>query len=189
MNESNEWGQVYILECISQYDASDSKECENCIERVLPRLSHANPAVALGAVKVVLKFMDYVSNADAMRNYNKKVAAALVTLLSAEPEIQYIALRNVNFILQKKSTIFEKNVKVFFCKYNDPIYVKTEKIDILVKVAEASNVDVILGELKEYSNDIDQELVRQSVKAIGHVAIKVDRAAKKSIEVISGILQ
>jgi len=44
---------------------------------------------------------------------------------------------------------------VFFCKFNDPVYVKLEKIDILVKVADEKNVDIILAELKEYAGDID----------------------------------
>ena len=33
----------------------------------------------------------------------KKLAPPLVTLLSAEPEIQYVALRNINLIVQKRS--------------------------------------------------------------------------------------
>lgn len=44
---------------------------------------------------------------------------------------------------------------------------KLEKIDILVKVADKKNVESILNELKEYANDMDMELVRKSVKAIG----------------------
>lgn len=31
-----------------------------------------------------------------------KLAPPLVTLLSAEPEIQYVALRNINIIVQKR---------------------------------------------------------------------------------------
>ena len=49
-------------------------------------------------------------------------------------------------------------MKVFYCKYNDPVYVKLEKIDVLVKVADEKNVDGILGELKEYSNDMDFDI-------------------------------
>jgi len=32
----------------------------------------------------------------------KKLAPPLVTLLSAEPEIQYVALRNINLVVQKR---------------------------------------------------------------------------------------
>lgn len=79
-------------------------------------------------------------------------------------------------------------MRVFFCKFNDPIYVKLEKIDILVKVADEKNADIILNELKEYSNDVDVELVRKSVKAIGHIILKVDKAVKKAVEIIKEIV-
>ena len=40
-------------------------------------------------------------------------------------------------------------MRVFFCKYNDPPYVKVEKLDIMVRLANERNVDTLLGELKE----------------------------------------
>lgn len=59
LNDANEWGKIYILEGIAcSYDTSDAKESENIIERVLPMLTHNNPAVILSAVKTVLKFMN-----------------------------------------------------------------------------------------------------------------------------------
>ena len=97
--DSNEWGKVYILETIASYDTSDSKESENIIERVMPQVTHNNPAVVLSAVKVMLKFMDNITNQDLMKGVLKKLGNPLVTLLSSEPEIQYVALRNINFIL------------------------------------------------------------------------------------------
>jgi|TARA_B100001142_G_scaffold330259_1_gene397392 vesicle coat complex subunit len=54
-----------------------------------------------------------------------------VTLLSAEAEIQYIALRNINLIIEKYPNILQNEIKVFFCKYNDPIYVKHEKLETM----------------------------------------------------------
>ena len=63
--------------------------------------------------------------------------------------------------------IFENNVKVFYCKFNDPVYVKLEKVDILVKVSDKNNCEQILLELKEYSSDVDMELVGAAIKAIG----------------------
>lgn len=87
VNDCNEWGQIYILEAISTYDTNDSKESESIIERVLPRLAHNNPAVILSSIKVILKFIDYISNAELMKGVVKKLAAPLITLLSCEPEI------------------------------------------------------------------------------------------------------
>jgi AP-1 complex subunit beta-1 len=58
VNDSNEWGQVYILEAVALYEVEDPKEAENIVERILPRLAHNNPAVILAAVKVILKCTD-----------------------------------------------------------------------------------------------------------------------------------
>jgi len=34
-------------------------------------------------------------------------------------------------------------VQVFFCKYNDPIYVKMEKLEIMIRLASERNVDQV----------------------------------------------
>ncbi len=73
---------------------------------------------------------------------------------------------------------------MFYCKFNDPVYVKLEKIDILVKVADDKNVDGILGELREYSNDMDLDIIKKSVKAIGQIILKIDSASKKAVTIL-----
>ena len=35
----------------------------------------------------------------------KKLSAPLVTLLSSEPEIQFVALRNISLVIQKRSVV------------------------------------------------------------------------------------
>jgi vesicle coat complex subunit len=77
---------------------------------------------------------------------------------------------------------------VFFCKFNDPVYVKLEKIDILVKVADDKNADIILNELKEYANDMEIELIRSSIKAIGTIILRVDKAAKRAVEILQELV-
>lgn len=60
--DANEWGKIYIMEGISSYETSDPKESENIIERVLPMLTHNNPAVILSAVKTILKYIDNIDS-------------------------------------------------------------------------------------------------------------------------------
>lgn len=74
-------------------------------------------------------------------------------------------------------------------RYNDPSYVKMEKLDILVKVADNGNIDLIISELKEYCNDLDPDFVRKSVKAIGIVAVKVERCAKWAVEILQELVK
>lgn len=95
-------------------------------------------------------YMDVIQSEEVIRTLCRKMSAPLVTLLSKEPEIQYVALRNMSLILQKRPTILQQEMKVFFCKYNDPIYVKMEKLEIMIALATERNIDQVLLEFKEY---------------------------------------
>ena len=57
---------------------------------------------------------------------------------------------------------------MFFCKYNDPIYVKMEKLEIMIKLASDKNIDQVLLEFKEYATEVDVDFVRK-VRAAGRV--------------------
>ena len=59
--------------------------------------------------------------------------------------------------------------QVFFVKYNDPIYVKLEKLDIMIRLASPHNITQVLAELKEYATEVDVDFVRKSVRAIGRL--------------------
>ncbi|EPS65048.1 hypothetical protein M569_09731, partial [Genlisea aurea] len=189
LNECTEWGQVFILDALSKYKATDARDAENIVERVTPRLQHANCAVVLSAVKMILLQMELITSTDVVRNLCKKMAPPLVTLLSAEPEIQYVALRNINLIVQKRPTILAHEIKVFFCKYNDPIYVKMEKLEIMIKLASDRNIDQVLLEFKEYATEVDVDFVRKAVRAIGRCAIKLERAAERCISVLLELIK
>lgn len=43
--------QVFILDSLAKYSPVDGREAEGIIERVTPRLQHANSAVVMSAVK------------------------------------------------------------------------------------------------------------------------------------------
>ena len=78
---------------------------------------------------------------------------------------------------------------MFFCEYNDPIYVKMTKLEVLMRIANDNNIEQILAELKEYSSEIDVDFVRKSVRAIGICAVKIEKAANRCIEVLLDLIQ
>ncbi|GAM28894.1 hypothetical protein SAMD00019534_120700 [Acytostelium subglobosum LB1] len=189
LNECTEWGQVFILNALCKYTPRDTKDAESVCERVAPRLQHANSAVVLSAVKVLMRFLNYVNAQDIVKLYCKKMAPPLVTLLSKEPEIQFLGLRNINLIVQKRPEILQYEMKVFFCKYNDPIYVKMEKLEIMIMLANEKNIDEVLLEFKEYATEVDVEFVRKAVRAIGRCAIKIDPSSERCIQVLLDLIQ
>jgi len=60
-----------------------------------------------------------------------------------------VALRNILLIIQRRPAILANDVRVFFCKYNDPIYVKMAKLEIMYRLTKEDNVNEVLAELKE----------------------------------------
>jgi AP-1 complex subunit beta-1 len=115
LNECTEWGQVFILDALAKYEPS-AKDAEDIIERVTPRLKHANSAVAMSAVKVIMKYLDAIKNNPKLEQtlILEKLPPPLITLLSEQKsEIQYVALRNINLIVQKKPDILSNGVKHF----------------------------------------------------------------------------
>jgi AP-1 complex subunit beta-1 len=111
-----------------------------------------------------------------------------VTLVSSQPEVQYVALRNIDLLLQKQPDILSKEMRVFFCKYNDPPYLKLQKLEIMVRIANEKNVDQLLAELKEYAMEVDMDFVRRAVKAIGQVAIKIESASEKCVNTLLDLI-
>ncbi|KAJ4347241.1 beta-adaptin [Didymosphaeria variabile] len=187
LNECTEWGRVTILTTLADYKAQDIKEAEHICERVSPQFQHVNPSVVLAAVKVVFLHMRHIP-AELTKSYTKKMAPPLVTLISSAPEVQYVALRNIDLILQKQPDILSKEMRVFFCKYNDPPYLKLQKLDIMVRIANDKNVDQLLAELKEYAMEVDMDFVRRAVKAIGQVAIKIESASEKCVNTLLDLI-
>lgn len=190
LNECTEWGQVFILDALANYTPKDEREAQSICERITPRLAHANAAVVLSAIKVLMKLLEILSSdSDFCATLTKKLAPPLVTLLSSEPEVQYVALRNINLIVQKRPDILKHEMKVFFVKYNDPIYVKLEKLDIMIRLANQSNIAQVLSELKEYATEVDVDFVRKAVRAIGRCAIKVEPSAERCVSTLLELIQ
>jgi vesicle coat complex subunit len=149
LGESSEWGQIYILDSLLRYVPTKHADAETMAERIVVQLQHANSAVVLTTIKVLLYLMNYMENRRLVDYCCKKMGPPLVALLSSGPEVQYVALRNILLIIQRRPAVLKNDVRVFFCKYNDPIYVKLAKLEIMYRLARAENANEVLAELQE----------------------------------------
>lgn len=75
-------------------------------------MMHGTTGSSAYAAQVILKQLDLIEDQTTVKTLHKKMAPPLVTLLSAESEIQYVALRNINLIVQKNPGILAHEVKV-----------------------------------------------------------------------------
>lgn len=131
------------------YVPQDTTEAVLLAERVTPRLSHSNSAVVLTCIRVILYMMEYISDEKVITTLCRKLSPPLVTILAKGPEIQYLVLRNALLILQRRPEVLRNDIRVFFCKYNDPIYVKVTKLELIFMLATENNIKEVLAELRE----------------------------------------
>lgn len=189
LGECSEWGQIYILESLMSFIPQTAMDAEMLAERISVRLQHANSAVVLTTIKVVLYLMNYMEDEQLIRMLERKMGPPLVTLLSSGPEVQYVGLRNILLIIQRRPTVLQNEVKVFFCKYNDPVYVKLAKLEIMYRLTREENVSEVLTELKEYASEVDVDFVRKAVRSIGRLAIKIGTAADQCVMVLLELMK
>ncbi|ODA77695.1 hypothetical protein RJ55_06297 [Drechmeria coniospora] len=182
--DCSEWGQTYILEALMSYVPQETSEAALLAERISPRLSHSNSSVVLTCIRVILYLMNYIADEKQISALCKKLSPPLVTLLAKGPEVQYLALRNALLILQRRPEVLKNDIRVFFCKYNDPIYVKVTKLELIFMLANETNIEEVLTELREYATEIDVHFVRKAVRAIGKLAIKIEPAARRCIDLL-----
>ncbi|KAJ3223250.1 hypothetical protein HK099_001341 [Clydaea vesicula] len=201
LNDCSEWGQVYILEALMFVIPYDSNDAELLAERISPRLQHTNSAIILTATKVIIYLTNYISSDAVAESFFRKLGPPLVTLLHNTPEVQYVTLRNILLILQRYPPFLRNDVKVFFCKYNDPIYVKLTKLEVIFKLVTDKNINQVLPELAEYglflnlfnfsryATEIDVDFVRRAVRSIGRCAIKIESSSDKCMEILIQLIE
>ena len=190
LNDANEWGQIYILDSLMTYKKTRAHKSEMIIEAVVPLFNHINPAVIMSAIKVVLKFLDYIEDEKKVQNYSKKLSLCLISLMDSVPEMRYLLLRAMHCIIQKRHYLFDKDFKSFFIKAYEPIYVKFEKLDILYKLCDNSNYEMILNELSSYSVlEYDMALVQKAIKYIGLIGYKFENSMNICVDNLQHIFQ
>lgn len=186
LNECTEWGRITVLTTLTEYEAPTPAEASHIIERVVPQLQHVNPSVVLTSIKTILRHVDKVP---LKQTILKKLSAPLVSLVSSSiPEAQYVGMKNIRIILEKYPLILSKELRVFFIKYSDPLYLKLEKLEIMVRLANESNVALLLGELKEYAMEFEPTLVSKAIKSIGSVAIKLNVCVVKAVNLLCTLI-
>ena len=189
LSKANEWAQVQILDALVFYNPKKSSHAEEVIDGVMPRLSHVNQSVVMSAIKVIMKFMDNIDDIEKIKGYCKKLTNSIMSVLISYPEIQYILLRSLHAIVLKRPILLEKEFKYFYVQYNDPIYIKLEKVDILYKLCNKKNYELIVKEFTTYAlTETNQELIQKSIKYIGYIGYKFESSYELCVNCISKIL-
>jgi hypothetical protein len=64
-----------------------------------------------------------------------------------------------------------------------------EKLDIIVTICGPQNAQLVLDEISEYASTVDVAFVRKAIRCIGQVAIKIEAAARRCVDILAGLIQ
>lgn len=185
LHRTTEWSQAYILNSLLSFIPNDSETALEMVELVIPFLLHENSSVVLNAVKIIVYLSNYIKNPELiLPSLPKRLGSSLVSLLSKPPEIQFLVLRNIILLLLSKRELVYFDVEMLFCRYDDTIYVKDTKLEIIYLLANEHNFMTISRELEEYATDVDVAMARKAIRAFGNLAVKISSAASVCVEVI-----
>jgi len=129
------------------------------------RLKHSSSAIVLGCVKIFLNFTKenptihkqvyeriQCEFSTIILCYNSKLAPLITMVTSGEVtgsyELAYIVLSHINFIVSRGgSEFFESEYKHFYCRTDEPSYIRHIKLEILKWIASEQTLGDIMNEL------------------------------------------
>ncbi|EDQ89747.1 uncharacterized protein MONBRDRAFT_16817 [Monosiga brevicollis MX1] len=177
LREFTEWKQCAVMNVLLRYKPASDDEVFSILNIVDERLKHSNTGVVLGAARLFLHFTAEME--DIQEDIYERLKTPLITLMSSAPaEVSFSVLHHLHTLVKKRPDVLAKDFKAFFCRFSDPAYVKTKKLDVLVDVAMESNFEPIVEEMTAYVTDIDVERARHAVRCVGRIAVKVPAAAE-----------
>jgi vesicle coat complex subunit len=195
LTDCTEWGQVYLMDTLAAFSWVRLEDVERVIETVLPKLQHSNQAVVMSAVGLLLAQglapTSILPEEHQLRVVlQRKLSAPLVSLLSppSPPEIQYAALRSINLLVRTHPTLFT-DPGVLFCTYNDPQYVKLEKLEIIGLIVDERSIERVLPGLCEVATDVDPEIVKEAIKILARCAQSLPRWLPRILQIFSELLE
>eukprot|EP00743_Colponemidia_sp_Colp-15_P002288 GILK01002479.1.p1 GENE.GILK01002479.1~~GILK01002479.1.p1 ORF type:complete len:794 (-),score=148.65 GILK01002479.1:161-2542(-) len=177
MRDFTDWGQCAVLELVSKYSPSDDNEMFDIMNILEDRLKHSNSAVVLGCTKV---FLNLTRDKPVIcRQVYERLKAPLITLMvGGSFELAYTVLSHIELLVQRGAAeVFVPEYKQFFCRYNEPGYMKIQKLDILTSIVTEATLQDIISEMGEYVTDVDADLARRAIRSIGQIAIKIPSGA------------
>lgn len=182
--ECNEWSRVSVLNSLAVYDNQvlplDPSSVYLLANKVTPYLQHINPSIIMSTLKVLFNFIDFIKD-DSSINIWEKLAMGIVSILNNPSfELQFILMRNLKVILCKLPTLYSYiDIKNYFLKMSDPIYLKYAKLEILDDVLSKNlrkvDVELVINEFKDYCHfEFNNEFIETVLNKLGDLLLLLD---------------
>jgi AP-4 complex subunit beta-1 len=180
LGEFNEWGLNVVLDILSRYCPKSEDETFAIMNILDPVLRTSNSGAVLATIKCFFSLTEPYPEFT-IQVIQRSKAPLLTLLASSSSEIQYAVLKHLELLLQKSNShgIFDDEYKQFFVRYNEPPHVKHLKVELIRYICNSNNAREIATELGEYVTDVDSELSKRAIRALGEIALRVSEVSSE----------
>lgn len=170
------WSQSTVMTILTRYVPSNEDEIYDILNVLDDRLKDANSGVVMAAAKL---FLHLTRNMEEMHEdvYERLKTPLITQMNSGSHELAFAILHHIEVLLSKAPKLLETEYASFFCRYNEPNYVKFKKIEILTLISTPDNIEAVVEELAAYITDVDVNFAKRSLQAVGQIAIKHPESA------------
>ena len=164
-----ELGLTTVMGFLKKYKPRSDEECLEIMNVVDGYLKHNNSAVVLVSLKYFLHLIQDMPHLKT-EVYRRTNGQILHFIASSNSELTFTLLLFIESIVTEEKEMLQPHVSVFFCRYNEPLYVKMKKIDLLPELITSDTIGDVLEELSMYCTDVNHVLSEHSIKALGKIA-------------------
>jgi vesicle coat complex subunit len=178
LGEFSEWGVNVILDLVSRYQPASDDETFSIMNLLDPILRTASSSAVLATFKCFFQLAKSFPDIES-QIYVRAKPPMLTLITGSHSEVQFVMLKHLQIILPRAAArgVFDDEYRQFFVRYNEPAHVKHLKIDLLPLISNDNNAKDIANELGEYVTDVDSELSKRAIAAIGNIATHVSGVA------------
>ena len=179
----NEWGQCVVLQLTSQFKPSDADETFGIMNLLDSSLHVNNSSVVIACAKCMLSLT--VDMPEIHKQVYMRLKTPLLTIMAFNSfEVVFCVLSHILIFITRCPGVFDDEYKQFFCRYNEPSYVKNLKLEILSQIANKRNCESIASELGEYIASADEGIAKLATVSLGALALRVPEIAGFVIRMI-----
>lgn len=187
LRDFSEWGQCQLLELLLRFHPSSEDEVFDMMNVLDDRLRHSNCGVVLGSIRLFLHLTEDMSNIQ--QDVYERIRTPLLTFLgSSSPELVYTCLQHVQLLLARQPDMFSSDYQTFFCRYNDPPYVKMKKLEVLTELCNIDNAQNVVEELGETATDVNVMVAGKAIQAISQIALCLSARANTCVDKLLSLL-
>jgi vesicle coat complex subunit len=191
IHEFNEHGLTLVLSLLAKYSPTSDEELYSIMNLLDPILRTTHSGNVLATVHTFFQLTRHKENKDEFRlRILDRVKSPIMALFAGgSHETNYALLRHLQVLVTMNPTVFAHDFREFFVRYNEPSFIKYEKLKILPQLVTEENIGDIVEELEVYVSDVDLELSKRSIRALGQVVPRCPTFSHIVFEKITRLLQ